>query len=198
MMTSLCPVTCGTKHGDNEQRGRSIGAKERSRRFVVLSIEKKHHNKQKFRYWRWQKQEEFVPDEGSEGCGAQTHVALDPEEANEQSCDSLHQPQVVELFGVFGVDLLQTQRGQGGFIRAPLLYLCLQGNLLPVFKPGSLRLGSLITENNRLLNILQHRISLTVFNLLALLTDHLTCAAGDLMSTKVPTFTAFCAVQHKG
>lgn len=146
-----------------EQRGRSIGAKERSRGFVVLSIEKKkNHNKQKFPVLalaeanRDQIKKEFVPDEGSEGCGAQTHVALDPEEANEQSCDSLHQPQVVELFGVFGVDLLQTQRGQGGFIRAPLLYLCLQGNLLPVFKPGSPRLGSLITENNRLLNILQH------------------------------------------
>lgn len=53
-------------------------------------------------------QYEFVPDEGAEGSRAQTHVTLDPEKTDEQSCDSLHQPQVVELFGVFGVDLLQT------------------------------------------------------------------------------------------
>lgn len=85
----------------------------------------------------------FIPDEGSEGSGAQTHVALDPEEAYEQSRDALHQPQVVELFGVLGVDLLQTQRGQSSVVRALLLRLCLHGNLLPVFKPTSLRLGTL-------------------------------------------------------
>lgn len=64
----------------------------------------------------------LVPDEGSEGSGTEAHVALDPEEADEQSCDPLHQPQVVELFGVLGVDLLQTERGQSAdFIRTPLL-----------------------------------------------------------------------------
>jgi len=52
----------------------------------------------------------LVPDEGSEGRGAEAHVALDSEEAYEESCDSLHQPQVVELFGVLRVNLLQTQR----------------------------------------------------------------------------------------
>ena len=83
-----------------------------------------------------------VPDEGSEGSGAQTHVALDPEEAYEQSGDALHQPQVVELFGVLWVDLLQTQGGQSSFIRAPLLRLRLHGNLLPVFEPASPWLGT--------------------------------------------------------
>lgn len=76
----------------------------------------------------------LVPDEGSEGRGAQTHVAFDPEEAYKQRCDALHQPQVVELFGVLGVNLLQTKRGQSSFIRTPLLYAPLHGNLLPVFK----------------------------------------------------------------
>lgn len=53
-----------------------------------------------------------APDEGSEGSGAEAHVALHPEEAYEESGDSLHQPQMVELFGVLRVDLLQAQRRQ--------------------------------------------------------------------------------------
>lgn len=60
----------------------------------------KHH------IWVWDK---LVPDESSEGCRTQTHVALDSEEAEEKCSDALHEPQVVELLGVFGVNLLETQ-----------------------------------------------------------------------------------------
>ena len=53
-----------------------------------------------------------VPDEGAEGGGAQPHVALDAQEAQEERGDAVHQAQVLELLGVLGVDLLQAQRGQ--------------------------------------------------------------------------------------
>lgn len=87
-----------------------------------------------------------VPDEGPEGGGAQPHVAFDPQEADEERGDALHQPQVVELFGVFGVDLLQTRRGQGSFIRAPVLWLRLHGDLLPVVQPTRPQVGTMATK----------------------------------------------------
>lgn len=78
------------------------------------------------------------PDEGAEGGGAQAHVALDAQEADEERGDALHQPQVVELLGVFWVDLLETQRRQSSFLRD--LGLC--GDLLPVLEAARPRLGS--------------------------------------------------------
>lgn len=57
-------------------------------------------------------EEELVPDEGSEASGPQAHVALDPQEAQEEGSDALHGPQVAELLGVLREHLLQTHRGQ--------------------------------------------------------------------------------------
>ena len=63
----------------------------------------------------------YLPDEGAEAGGAQPHVALDPQEAQEEGGDAFHQPQVVELLGVLGEHLLQTQRRQEAALLAPPL-----------------------------------------------------------------------------
>lgn len=87
-----------------------------------------------------------VPDEGPEGRGAQPHVALDPQEADEEPGDALHQPQVAELLGVLGVNLLQAQRRQGALVRAPFLRLRLRGNLLTVLRTAGPQLVTAATS----------------------------------------------------
>lgn len=84
------------------------------------------------------RQRDGSPDEGAEGGGSQAHVALDAQEADEEGGDALHQPQVVELLGVLGVDLLEAQRGQSAFLRG----LGLRGDLLPVLEAARPRLGT--------------------------------------------------------
>lgn len=93
---------------------------------------------QPFRSARRGRRRDGSPDEGAEGGGAQAHVALDAQEADEKRSNALHQPQVVELLGVLGVDLLEAQRGQGAFLRG----LGLRGDLLPVLKAARPRLGT--------------------------------------------------------
>lgn len=86
-----------------------------------------------------------VPDEGPEGRGAQPHVALHPQEADEEPGDALHQPQVVELLGVFGVNLLQAQRGQGVLV----LRLRLRGSVLAALQTAGPQLVTTATRRRR-------------------------------------------------
>lgn len=86
-----------------------------------------------------------VPDEGPEGRGAQPHVALDPQEADEEPGDALHQPQVVELLGVFGVNLLQAQRGQSALV----LRLRLRGSVLAALQTAGPQLVTTATRRRR-------------------------------------------------
>ena len=66
-----------------------------------------------------------LPYKGPEARGSHPHGSLDPEEAEEDGSDAVDHPQVVELLGVLGEDLLQAQRGEGVVLRPRLLHRAL-------------------------------------------------------------------------